>query len=223
MSKKKYFIVIALIAMIAVFIAGIYAIQQSQKLTIGVKTGDIFTYKMTGTADVPTADVPIPENFMDINNVEYYRIEITNVDFPIVSYIETTQFKNGTSLTYTGAINVKNGINTGEGGFWGIFVAGLKKNSLSRPEITDGLAIEDTETRTYLDGDRKTNWFHAETTLYDVDDETLSRECLVYTYIYFDQQTGILVELKDLKMYNDPQIILTVEWKLIDSNVLQVT
>jgi len=223
MSKKKYFIIIALVAVLAVVAVAVYAVQQSQELTVGVKAGDIFTYKMTGTVEIPSDDVPIPENILDVNNVEYYRVEITNVDFPFVSYIESTRFKNGTEHSYDGTINVKNGVNTGEGNFWGIFVAGLSKGSLSRPDVINGAVVNDTETRTYLDGDRKINFLRAEAEFYDADDETLSRKYNIFTYTYFDKQIGILVELKDMRIYNDPQIMITVVWELIDSNVLQVS
>ena len=222
MSKKKYFIIIALVAVLAAAVA-VYALQSPRELTVGVKAGDTFTYKMTGTVEVPSDDIPIPGNILDVNNVEYYRVKITNVDFPLVSYIETTRFKNGTEHSYDGKLNVKNGINTGEGNFWGIFITGLTKGSLSRPDVTNGAVVNDTETRTYLDGDRKTNFLRAEAVFYDVDDETLSRTYNAFTYTYFDQQIGILVELTDMRIYNDPQIMITVKWELIDSNVIQVS
>jgi hypothetical protein len=43
-----------------------------------------------------------------------------------------------------------------------------------------------------------------------------------YTYVHFDKTTGMLVELKDMQVYNDPQVILTYEWVLIDSNAWAV-
>ncbi len=40
-----------------------------------------------------------------------------------------------------------------------------------------------------------------------------------YLYVHFDGATGMLVELKDMRVYSDPQVILTTQWELVDSNV----
>jgi hypothetical protein len=222
MLKKVYLIIIAFVVLLSVIVVGVYVTQhQSEQFTVGVNAGDIFTYKLVGIAEV-YGDAVVPENFMDVNKTDYYRIEITNVDFPFVSYVETLQFKNGTSFNYDGLINVETGVNTISGGFWGIFVADLNEGSLSRPAVSNGAVINSTELRPYLDGDRQTNFLHAETVLVDVEDETLSSECYVNTYVHFDKQLGILVELKDMKIYTNPTIMLTVVWELVDSNVIQV-
>jgi hypothetical protein len=221
-SNKPYLIAIAIIALLAVIVAAVYISQMpAPKRDVGVKAGDEFTYKMTGTADVPTEDTVVPENFFDINKVEYYRVKITNVEYPMVSYTETTKFINGTSFDIDDKINVESGA-TMSGGFWGVFIANLTIGSLARPEITDGVTIESTEIRNYRDGERQTNFLRAEAVFYDVDDPTLSRTYEAYTYVYFDSQLGVLVELTDIKMYSDPQVILTVKMELISSNVLQV-
>jgi hypothetical protein len=223
MLNKKYLAIIALLVLLVALIVAIYAVKPfTPNYQIGVKAGDVFTYKMTGVGESYTDDIEIPENYMDINNVEYYRIEITNVEYPFVSYKETTQFKNGTSFSHEGTLNVQNGDNTSSGGFWGIFIANLKVNSLSRPAVSEGIKIDSTEERSYLDGKRQTNFLRAEAEFYDTEDETLSRTCNKYTYIYVDKELGILVELKEMEIYNDPQIMLTTTWELIDSNVLRV-
>ncbi|MCL2173026.1 MAG: hypothetical protein LBH62_06860 [Nitrososphaerota archaeon] len=223
MSKKTYLVIVAVVVLAVVLIAGIYVLRSHQKWEIGVKAGDEFTYKMTGCADVPEFDVAIPANYLDVNKTDYYRVKITNVEYPFVTYIETTQFKNGTSFSAEGTLNVENGANTNEGGFWGIFVTNLKVGSLSRPTVPEGITVNDTETRSYLDGDRQTIFLYASGTFYDTDDETLSRTYITYTYLHVDKEIGILVELKDIQMYNDPKIILTTTWELVDSNVLQVS
>jgi hypothetical protein len=43
-----------------------------------------------------------------------------------------------------------------------------------------------------------------------------------YLYVHFDKITGMLVELKDMQLYNSPEVILTYEWVLIGSNVWTV-
>ncbi|MCL1978109.1 MAG: hypothetical protein FWG55_08445 [Candidatus Bathyarchaeota archaeon] len=227
MSHKIYLAIIVLVVLVGASVAAFYMLQPSQEDTpststvkAGVKVGDTFTYKMVGIADLHTSDVEIPENFMDVNRTDFYRVEITSVDLPIISYTVTWQFENGTKYSDNGMINIENGANTGE--FWGIYAANLTEGSLVRPGDSKGATINATETRQYLNGERQTNILRMQGELYDVTDETLSKSCFAYTYVDFDSQTGILVALKDMKIYNYPEIILTVEWTLVDSNVLQV-
>jgi len=224
MTKKKlnktYLSIIVVVVLLVVIVAAVYTAQPKRE--IGVKAGDIFTYSLTGEAVDNTEDGnAVPKNFLDINNVEYYSIEITKVEYPIVSYIETTQFKNGTGLTSEDTVNVESG-DTISGGFWGVFIINLKVGSLSRPDVSNGITINSTETRTYLDGERQTNFMRAEAEFYDADDPTLTRKYNAYTFMYIDKQLGVLVELTDMKIYSDPQIMLTVKMELISSNVLQV-
>jgi hypothetical protein len=224
MSNKKYLTIIVLIVLIVSVIVAIYAVQPfTPNYDVGVKAGDVFTYQMIGVAEVPELDITIPENYMDVNKTDYYRIEITKVEYPFVSYTETTQFKNGTSFSFEATLNVENGANTVEGAFWGIFIANLGVGKLSRPAVPEGITVNSTETRTYKDGDRQTSFLRAEAEFYDAEDETLSRRRNTYTYIYVDKEIGILVELSEMQIYNDPQIMLTITWKLVDSNVLQVS
>jgi hypothetical protein len=224
MSNKKYLAIIVLVVLLVSVIVAIYAVQPfTPNYEVGVKAGDVFTYQMTGVAEVPEFDIAIPENYRDVNRTDYYRVEITKVEYPVVSYTETTQFKNGTIFSFEGALNVETGANTNEGGFWGIFIANLGVGKLSRPAVPEGIIVNSTETRTYQNGDRQTNFLRAEAEFYDAEDETLSRTCNTYTFIYVDKEIGILVELTEMQIYNDPQIMLTTTWKLVDSNVLQVS
>lgn len=224
MSKKKQFIIIVCIVLVVASIVALYAVRPfAPKYEIGVNTGDIFTYKMTGVAESADFDIVIPENYMDVNRTSYYRIEITNVNYPLVSYIETTLFENGTSLRSEGTLNVENGATTGNGGFWGIFVTNLGVGKLSRPTVTTGITVNTTETRQYQNGDRQTNFMRAEAEFVDVEDETYSRTCNAFTYIYVDKEIGIMVELSERQIYNDPQIMLTTTWILVESNALQVS
>jgi hypothetical protein len=222
-SNKSYLIAIVIVALLVVIVAAVYISQSpAPKRDVGVKAGDIFTYKMTGTANVNTEDDIVPENFFDLNKVEYYRVEITNVEYPMVSYTESTKFKNGTSIDFDDVLNVENGA-TMSGGFWGVFIANLTVGSLARPDVADGISVDSAEIRNYRDGERQTNFLVAEAVFYDVDDPTLSRTYNEYTYIYVDRQLGILVEFTDMKIYTDPQVMLTVKMELISSNVLQVS
>jgi len=224
MSKEKQFIIIAFIVIAVVLIVTLYAVRPfAPKYEIGVKAGDTFTYQMTGVAESSDFDMVIPENYMDVNRTSHYRIEITKVSYPLVSYIETTLFKNGTIIRSEATLNVESGATTGEGGFWGIFVTNLGVGKLSRPAVTTGITVNATEIRQYQNGDRQTNFMTASAEFVDVEDETYSRTCTRFTYIHVDKEIGIMVELSERQIYNDPQIMLTTTWTLIESNVLQVS
>ncbi|MDR2204402.1 MAG: hypothetical protein LBE76_08980 [Nitrososphaerota archaeon] len=220
MSKKIGLAIIVFVVVLTVVIVSAYVLQSSTSRTIGVNVGDVFTYSMTGRADTYDENVTVPANFLDINKVDYYRVEIISVEYPVVSYVETTKFKNGTSFSYDGMVNVEDGGNSG--GFWGIYLANLKKGSLTRPDVSDGVSVADTVMVSYLDGDRETNFVSAEGQFYDPTDELYTRQYYDYMWFYFDKETGILVGLKNMQIYSAPDIMLVVEYRLVESNVLQI-
>lgn len=222
MSKKKYAIILIFIALLAVSIIAFYMSQpRPDEIGVGVKVGDKFTYQVVDYVDA-LADVSLSEFSTGLNKTNCCTIEITNVESSLVSYTGTIQFRNGTIFSYDNVINIETGISPYAGGFFGIYAANLTIGHLSRPGYSEGVAIDDTLTRTYIDGDRQTNFFHVEDEFYDTDDPNFYRSCYVFTYVHFDRQIGILVELKEMSIFNDPQITLTTEWKLVDSNVLQI-
>lgn len=225
MPKKVYLAIIVLVVLVVASVAFYCALQTPQEAApttkAGVKVGDTFTYNMTGHAEIGEQDVTIPENFLEINMTEYYKITITEVEGPIVSFSTTLKFTNGTQFDRTGQVNIETGANSEE--FWAIYATNLNAGDPSRPGVSSSLTVNSTETRTYLDGDRETNFLRAEGEFYDTTDPTFSKYYYDYTYVHFDKQTGMLVELRNIKIYSDPQIIYTVEWNLIDSNVLQVS
>ncbi|MGD6934574.1 MAG: hypothetical protein ACQCN5_10245 [Candidatus Bathyarchaeia archaeon] len=226
MPKKAYIAIIVLAILVVASVAAIYILQQPQgnqtpSLAIGVKAGDTFTYNMTGTTEAYNENTTIPENFLAVNMTEYYKVTITDVESPIVSYNIIWQFKNGTQYNYNGKLNVANGANTQDFNY--IYPANLALSSPVRPELTDGPTVNETQTSTYLNGDRQTNIIRQQAVYYDSTDLTYTKMYYDYKYIYVDSQTGMLVQFRDRQVYTDPQIILTVDWNLIDSNVLQVS
>jgi hypothetical protein len=225
MPKKLYLAIITLTILVVAAVAAFYALQPppqtSSAVASGLKAGDTFTYSMIGIAELGNENVTIPDNFKEVNMTDYYRVTVTSVDGPNVQFNVTWSFTNGTVYDRTGKVNVETGVDSQE--FWAIYAANLTKGSPVRPAVTSGATVNDTQTRTYRNGDRQTNILQMQGEFYNTEDLTYSQICNEYTYVYFDSQTGMLVELKDMKVYSDPQIILTVEWKLIDSNVLQVS
>ncbi len=229
MPKKVYLAIIVLAVLVVASVGAFYALQAPQDagaahtstVKVGVKAGDTFTYNMTGIADLGSDDAIIPDNFKEVNMTDYYRVTITNVEAPIVSYNVTWQFTNGTQYNYSGKANIATGVNSQD--FWGIYEANLTQGNLVRSGMPDGATVNETQTKTYLNGDRQTNVLQMQGEFYDTTDLTYSKMYYDYSYVYFDSQTGMLVEFKDIQIYSDPKIMLTVEWNLVDSNVLQVS
>ncbi|MCL1976890.1 MAG: hypothetical protein FWG55_02100 [Candidatus Bathyarchaeota archaeon] len=222
MSKKISFAILMIIVLVVSSVGAFYFLRSPQEtiastVTAGVKAGDVFTYQLTGFVESYT-DFSIPENFVDINQTKYYRVEITKVDVPIVSYTVSWQFNNGTNFSYDGMINLENGLCSGH--YWDIYAADLLEGSLSRPNSSEEPIISETQLKPYPNGDREINFLRSEYELYNPADLTYTEMCYVYNYVYFDKQTGMMVEYKSMEIYNSPEIMLTVEYKLVSSNII---
>jgi hypothetical protein len=224
MSKKTYLTVSIIVVLIIVSVTAFYLLSSSEAVkfpvTVGVKVGDVFTYQLVGSADSPIA-TSVPDTFVDIYNVEYCRVEITKIEVPIVSYTVTWQFNNGTNFSNDGMVNLENGLCFGH--YWNIYASNLTVDSLSRPGSSEEPRISNTQLTKYPDGDREINFLRTNYELYDPTDLTYTKTCIVYNYIYFDKLTGMMVEYKRMELYHYPEIILTVEYKLVSSNVIKVS
>ena len=106
-------------------------------------------------------------------------------------------------------------------GFYPIYAANLKANDYLRPHGPDRSTINETSNRQYASGARETN--RRTITIENYDENDPSRTWIETPTIYFDKQTGMLVELRDINVYNSPQMTLTVLWQLTDTNVWQVS
>jgi hypothetical protein len=218
MSKKIYTILIIIIVLVAATVAAFYLLRSSQSegstILVGVRVGDVFTYQIVGFAD-SHVEFSIPENFVDTNNTKYYRVEITKVEAPIVSYTVAWEFNNGTKHSYDGMINLENGLYSGY--YWDIYAADLTAGSLCRPESKDEPRINSTQTKSLSVGnDREINFLYSNYEAYDPTDETYTKMCYVYHYVHFDKQLGMMVAYRTMEIYNSPEIILTVEFKLVE-------
>ena len=231
MPKKGYIAIIVIVILAVASVGAYYALTQQPtqsdnnpdvNVTVGVKAGDTFTYSIKGIAELISENATIPENFYDLNKTDYYKVTITNVEDSNVTLSTTWLFTNGTHYDRTETVNVA--VGTENVDFWGIYAANLVNGSLLRPAgANDGARFNSTVTRTYADGNRSTNTLSLSTVFYDTTDPTFTKGYYAYRDLYVDAPTGMMVELQDKKIYTDPQIIETVEWKLIDSNVIQVS
>jgi len=226
MFKKLYktilLILIVFLCVIAIVALLLYQplVDQTPNETVvaGVAAGDVFTYSIRGYATIIDANATVPEWVFQVNMTEWYKVTITQVNDSEVSFSATWRFSNRTEIDKTGKVNIKTGIGNSQD-FWAIYASGLEAGDYARPFGATGQVINATEKRTYKSGERETNSILAETTFYADDGGT----CDSFRSIYFDKQTGMLVEFVNTELYSNPQLFLKLEWKLVDSTVWDVS
>jgi hypothetical protein len=222
-SRRTLFIAITLVVIVVLALVIFLVSQPSQVAVPGLKAGDVFIYDVMGFWSSDDPNATLPEAFLQLNMTEWYQITVTEVSGAEVSISTTWRFTNETELTGTGTVNVETGIHYPTEGFWAIYASNLKENDQLRPLGPDRSTINETVTRDYGDGTRETNRLSLVLEYYDADDPTGSTTWTEYSNIHFDRQTGMLVELRDISVYTNPQQTLTILWKLKESNVWTVT
>ncbi len=224
MTKKLYIAIFLLIILSAATAAVIFATQvlPPQPVLPGVSVGDEFTYDLKGFANVIDLEASVPEYFYQFNNTEYYKVVVMGINGSEVSLQSTWRFTNGTEILYEHTIDISNGMKTREDGFWAIYAPDLTVGSKLRPYGADGVLVNRTDTKTYKEGSRETNYFPMENQFFDIRDPTYSTQRYDVLYVYFDKKTGILTELTNLQFYNNPQMTLTISWKIVNSNLWEV-
>ena len=221
-SRKLIHLAIAVIVIVIVAFV-IYTSLGSQGETgvvPGVRVGDEFTYSINGFFSSNDPNATVPEAFMELNMTEWFKVLVTDVSDQDVTVSTTWRFTNGTELNATSSINVDTGIPYPTNGFYPIYAANLKANDYIRPHGPDRSTINETSNRQYASSTRQTNRRTISIPAYDENDP--SRTWIETPTIYFDKQTGMLVELRDVNVYTNPQMTLTVLWKLMDTNVWKV-
>lgn len=225
MSKKVILIIVLLSALLVASIAAVYYTQFAPvRVDVGVKVGDTFTYSLQGTCILIGLDAVEPTGFSDLNQTDYYKVIITDINGTSVTMDTIWRFKNGTEDKAVQTIDLANGAKTDQTtrGFWQIYAANLNLNSAVRPTGYDEILVNDTDTKTYTEGARERNYFSTQGTFYDIHDPTQSTWRIEYTALYFDKQTGMLDVLTNIQEYNNPQYRLIINWNLVDSSVWDV-
>jgi len=225
-SKTKIYLAIALVAiLVAASTAIVYYTTMSngpRTVTVGVHVGDTFTYSIKGYATLSSLDAVIPAGFEINNQTDYYKLTITDVTGTHVSLTTEWRFLNGTVLNDNQNIDLSDGNKTNTAGFWAIYAANLKVKDYIRPNGADLQIVNKTDTTTYANSDRSTNFFEVGNEFYDVNDPTHNTLRYDYMGIYFDKETGMLETLNNIQSYNNPQMTLAIIWSLTDSSVWTV-
>jgi hypothetical protein len=219
-SSKKWPIAIALIVILSVATgAALYLTLPEIVVDVGVKVGDTFTYSIKNQIQLNDANATIDPGFDQYNQTDYYKITITGVTNTNVSMTSEWRFLNGTSVTFLQNIDIANGAKSDENGFWAIYPANLKIGSLLRPRGYDEQTVNNTDTSKA----RPVNSWHIYNAFTDPSDQ--SGETLRYDYvnIFFDKQSGMLMEYSNYQIYTKPSKTEAVFWTLTGSSVWEVS
>jgi hypothetical protein len=224
MFKKRSRVILLAISAAIIIIAAlmIYTYFFSHQ---GLQVGDQFTYDIKGFwGDSSDPDVTPSPSFLELNMTEWFKVTVTDVSEEEVSINTSWLFNNGTEVNATSTINLKTGITYPSEGFWAIYAPNLNKGDYIRPTGPDRSTVNETQTRDYGAGvTRETNLVSLKQEAYDANDPTYTRTLTEYTNTHFDRQTGMLVELHYVSVYTNPDMTLTVTWKITDSNVWNIS
>jgi len=223
-SKTLYAALILLVILVVALAAVLYVVANPppKPITVGVNVGDTFKYNITSTSVLTGLDAQELPGFFQYNQTEYYRITITGVTGTNVSMNTLWRFKNGTEVIGTQLLDVATGKKTDPNGFWAIYPANLNVGDLLRPKGFDGLTVNRTDIRNFVDSARYDNYWFIENQFYNVNDPTQSTMRYDYTGGTFDKITGMLETLTNYQEYNNPAQKATITWNLVESSVWQV-
>jgi hypothetical protein len=185
----------------------------SRTFTPGVATGDYFTYEMYGvfSTNIPNTTIIIPE--FEKNNTDWTQIKITAVTGSTINQTYILHFKNDSEFQF----NFETDVNPQNQDPFKISEKGVPicaDNLNSGDKIpTANIILNDTTNRVYSDSKRELT--HARWSQTDEQGD-----------IYFDRETGMLVELERTHEFINPNTGSVIEKtdviRLIDTNRWQV-
>jgi hypothetical protein len=212
MMKKLAFATFLLVLLLSTMVG----IKSVLAAVPGVIPGNEFNYDVKGIWTSTDPNATISASFLEINMTEWYRITINEVSGPDVKINTTWRFTNGTEVLGTGNVNVETGIYYPLQGFWAIYAANLNAGDSVRPTGPDRSTVNETVVRDYgPGGTRETNRLNQ---IFQDTDAGYTE----FRTTYFDQQTGMLVDLHSQLVYADPAVTLTFVWEIKDTNAWTV-
>ncbi|MGD6806363.1 MAG: hypothetical protein ACQCN4_05340 [Candidatus Bathyarchaeia archaeon] len=219
---KRYLAIILAIILIGAVGGAVYWVLSAPKVTVGVKVGDTFIYSIKGTVKLTGLEASPTAGFEQYNQTDYYKVVITGINGTRVSMDTKWRFLNGTEVNSSQTIDIANGEKTDENGFWAIYTSGLNTGDLLRPKGYDGNTVNNTYSAPYTSGNRMRCYWFITGQFQDMTDPTGSTLMYDYLYMYFDQETGMMVAMQDLRYYNNPERSETLMWTLTNSTVWDV-
>jgi hypothetical protein len=177
---------------------------------VGVSAGDSFKYNLSFLWSSTNSVEKAPSSLVASNQTDYYQVNIQTTATSTVILQTAWRFQNGTIVNGTEAVDVS----TGTGSSILVYAANLSASGLLYPLATDlPWIINSTEIRSYTGGFRTVN--HIAVNRTDVANQAYS-----YMSLYFDKQTGILIESTTVDVYSNlPNQTFTRQLTLQESNV----
>jgi len=171
-------------------------IVQAQVISSGVSQGMTFEYHTFSNWTSSNPDAEIPVEMSIVNQTSYFQVMISEVFDTVITTTNICYYDDGGSgVVDRGIIDLETGevtfgyANEGDS-FAAIIGANLNVGDVIHPNGDDGLKILDATTRTYKSGDRVVN--HVRMAYDEIENGyRWARD------VYFDKETGILVEQKD--------------------------
>jgi hypothetical protein len=183
----------------------------AQTLVPGVSKDNVFYYDFAVFWSSNDPNASVPESLIDLNRTEWLRIAITDIYDPMVYLNITYHFENETENNLDGFVNIETGESVNGNGL--VIAPNLNANDLVYPSGNSSFTINETVTMTYPSGVRETNHFIASTT-------NLGEYAYVSDNVYFDRQTGVMVEwYTERSPLSNPNEKTTLHWKIKESNV----
>lgn len=216
MMDKKLEFAVPLLALLCLSSIGLVF---GQDLIPGVSNGQTYTYHITGSWSTSSSNFTEPQYYIDIQRTTSYQIKILLVDETNVTLSTDWHFNNGTDTPSINVVDVNSGTNY-YGGYWALIAANLGVNAIIHPTGDDGLAINQTISKSYPNSKRDTDVLDLSYYDYNSTYQSSRTENLVYD---FDKATGMLVSLSDSIVYTNPTEQGTVVWTLVSSNVWTVS
>jgi hypothetical protein len=210
--NKKLEITAFLLFLLGTAIVGNVA-AQTETVSLGVSTGDTFKYDLTlGWSSSLPGEVP-PVYLIEENQTDYYQISIQFAASTTAVLQTSWRFLNGTVVNGTALADVS-GLDENITSSIYLYAANLTAGGKLFPLAADlPWVINDTTFRQYGGNFRATN--HIEANRTDLEGELYS-----YLSLYFDQQTGMLVESNSIDVYTSaPTQVFTRHFILKESSV----
>lgn len=200
-------------------VAGVFA--QQPGAYVGVSTGDVFKYdtiynwKSTNPADT------VPKIYTEYNQTDYLQVNVTATTGSLVIFQTTIKFLNGSEVALNPGVSF-NDVSIGNSShntFIYFYAANLSAGSPLFPEVMElPWTINQTIFRDYGNNNfRATNHYNFVRT-------DLVGETYTSVDVYFDKETGVLVEANMIDVYSDtPSQTITTHIMLTESSLWEIS
>jgi hypothetical protein len=178
---------------------------QAQPIVSGVRGGMSFFYHVSSYWSSSDVYASIPLDFIVVNQTSCIEVKIGAVNATGVETVTICYYNDGETDFERGSTNFYTGISSG---FAGIIGANLGVGDRIHPDGNDTLTILDTTSRNYDSGARVTSHVR-------IIDNNPTDGYRGTRDLYFDKETGILVEQVDqVETTVDPITVTRLTWKI---------